>query len=434
MRTLSVTWLIFLASFFVYQANLRPVASLDSLPTALLPFSILGDHTLQLDRFAPILTPGQTPYCLHPKAGHYYSNYSIAQSLLLTPLYIPIWAALHPERWQPGEEILLARICEKLMAGALAAASVAFFFLLLQLMTSRRNALLLTAAYAFATTTWAISSQALWQHSAGGLLIVLTLLALARGNMWPAGLCAGLALAVRPTDGLLACVVVAALLMRRTALGKLAAFLAPVIVAGFLTAAYNYWLFQDIRGYSGHAMSDHFLTGVAGVLFSPARGVVVYCPLLLFSLSSVWKRGLLDVISILFCIAHLAMIGLVPEWWGGNCWGPRLLTEMMPFLILMMVPAFDAVWASRWWRPAFVTLALYSIAIQVIGVFYYPNGHWDTEPPNIASRLWDWRDNPIHRTVRGGPVLGPFAALLEGALHGKAAALRKIRETGMKGF
>jgi len=52
-------WLIFLATLFIYQANLRPVASQDSLPAALLPFSILIDRCVHFDRFEPFLQGSQ---------------------------------------------------------------------------------------------------------------------------------------------------------------------------------------------------------------------------------------------------------------------------------------------------------------------------------------------------------------------------------------
>src|SRR6266566_649798 len=137
-----VALLLFLAASIVYQSNLRPVAAADSLPTALLPFSILLDGALHLDRFTPALRTGPSiPYIFHEKDGHVYSTYPLSQPILLTPLYIPIVAAILP------------------------AASVAFFFLLLDRLTTRRNAVLLTIVYAFATSTWTIASQALWQHS-----------------------------------------------------------------------------------------------------------------------------------------------------------------------------------------------------------------------------------------------------------------------------
>src|SRR5882724_10684722 len=87
-------WLIFLASFVIYQANMRPIASGDTLPAALLPFSILLDQSLNLDRFVPLLQAGQStmPYYLHKRDTHFYSTYPLAQPILLTPLYIPILA------------------------------------------------------------------------------------------------------------------------------------------------------------------------------------------------------------------------------------------------------------------------------------------------------------------------------------------------------
>jgi hypothetical protein len=157
--------LIFLAALFIYQANLRPIASLDSLPTALLPFSILIDRSLRLDRFVLILHGDQPgiPYYFRAKEGHYYSTYPIALPVLLTPLYIPVFALVNPASWTIGEQILFVRmILEKLVAGLLTAASIAFFSLLLDRVTSRRNALLLAGAFAFGTSAWAISSQALW--------------------------------------------------------------------------------------------------------------------------------------------------------------------------------------------------------------------------------------------------------------------------------
>src|SRR5207247_7427336 len=118
---------------------------------------------------------------------------------------------IHPAHWPPRHIILLARVLDKLIAATLAAASVAFFFLLLDRLTTRRNAVLLTAVYAFATSTWTISSQALWQHSGGELLLVLTLFTFARwieNHDRPkflalAGLCAGLAFTIRQPSSLL---------------------------------------------------------------------------------------------------------------------------------------------------------------------------------------------------------------------------------------
>ena len=63
------------------------------------------------------------------------------------------------------------------------------------------------------------------------------------------------------------------------------------------------------------------------------------------------------------------------------------------------------------------------------------------QPARLPS-LTSQRDRDVLRsfaqridpTDAGGINLTPHAILLEGALHGKAAAIRKIRELGIKGF
>jgi hypothetical protein len=109
----------------------------------------------------------------------------------------------------------------------------------------------------------------------------------------------------------------------------------------------------------------------------------------------------------------------------------------MPFLTLLILPALDAVMASPWQRALFLCLLAYSVSVQFIGVFCYPGGSWDTAPISAddhPERFWDWIDNPIQRTIRGGVILQPHSIVLEGALHGKAAAVRRMREAGYKGF
>ncbi len=60
---------------------------------------------------------------------------------------------------------------EKLTASFLAALSVSLLYLLLRRRTAPPIALLLAVAYAFGTTTWVISSQALWQHGMAQVLV-----------------------------------------------------------------------------------------------------------------------------------------------------------------------------------------------------------------------------------------------------------------------
>ena len=118
---------------------------------------------------------------------------------MVAPLYLPAVAYLDLTGWDPQQLDRVARIMEKVSASLLAAASAALFYLLLRRRTDPRSALFLTFAYAFGTTTWVISSQALWQHGAGELLVVCALLLLTGQCTRNRAIAAGLVL------GLMAC-------------------------------------------------------------------------------------------------------------------------------------------------------------------------------------------------------------------------------------
>ncbi|HSW50714.1 MAG TPA: hypothetical protein VLH09_11095 [Bryobacteraceae bacterium] len=66
-------------------------------------------------------------------------------------------------------------------------------------------------------------------------------------------------------------------------------------------------------------------------------------------------------------------------------------------------------------RAAFVLLVTWSTFTQAVGAFCYPNSRWDETPVAVGSRpsrLWDWRDNPIARSLAAGPRLGPEPSII----------------------
>jgi hypothetical protein len=148
------------------------------------------------------------------------------------------------------------------------------------------------------------------------------------------------------------------------------------------------------------------------------------------------KHKLLLVTAVVFIILESLLISRSVMWWGGYCWGPRLLTELVPPLIILM--ALGVPWIDRPWpRRVFAVLALYSVLIQAIGVFFYPNGHWDGTPEGVDAahgRLWNWRDNPIARTVSGGVYWEPYAIVSAAVTRGLPAARLRMRELNVNPY
>jgi len=445
--------LLFAALTAIYHANLRPVDSSDSLPAALIPFAVVLDHTVTLDRFAPWLHGHvwYTASIIHQAHGHFFSSYPIGGALLVTPLYLP--AGLLVRHWDAGSLAVLARIAEKFAAAAVAALSAVLVLLLLKRITTTGWAWCLTFVYALATETWSISSQALWQHGPAELAIIGTLLCL---DYWTehrtssvalgmCGVCTAAAFIFRPTSLVLLPAMVAAFWFAKATLAQHIRFLAAPVVGGVLLAGYNLYVFHRASGgYAVALLTGSTWAGLAGVFLSPGRGLLMYTPVALFALCAFSRRASsvrnkhnpVLTAAVAFILLDSIAIARSVNWWGGYCWGPRLLTELIPPLMVLMAVGASAI-DRPWVRSAFAICALYSMLIQAVGVFFYPNGHWDGIPEGVDElhgRLWNWRDNPIDRTVRGGFYWEPYAIVGAVFTGGISAAETRMRELNVNPY
>ncbi len=434
---------LFFAALLIYNLNFRPIPSGDTLPAALLPLRLVLHGSVTFDTLWPLLQRQYdgNAYFLYEKGGHYYSGYPVAQSLLLTPLYLPLALVPGAGTWAPATEVLVARILEKLMASAIAAASVACLFLLLRRIADERRALLLAAVYGFATSTWSTSSQALWQHGASQLTTVASLLSLAMfledQRRWRAaagaGLFAALSVAMRPTDLLFFAASVAVLLWRARHPRLLAWYAGAGGLIGGSLALYNLRLFGSLRGGYTQPFDGGFWRGLAGLTVSPSHGLFVYSPVLLFALAGAyfWRRetsspGLvLWPIALLFTLSQLALYAFWPAWSGGDCYGPRLLADMLPCLIVLLTAALGWIGRHRALRGAFAAAMAFSVAAQLVGAFSFPRGFQKPEP------LWDWLHCPIIENARHGATPTPYRVVVGftgDLLHGR---MPDVEHTGM---
>ncbi len=428
----------------IYHSNLRPIASGDTVPAALLPFSVIFDHQVTLDRFAPwIEAHHELQYAFTQRAGHWYSVYPIAGPLLVSPLYAPA-AFIHRLRSLPiGSLVLFARIVEKFTATFLTVAAVLMLLLLLERILNGATAFWLAMAMALGTGLWSTASQALWQHSFGMLAIVTWLYAIDRLTevgagvrwQWVAGAASGIALAIRPVNAVLLVATAAALLAGRAKAGVWIRTMLPTVLAGSAVAAYNWSVFGRVTGGYTASFTVNFWTGLAGVFVSPGRGLLVYTPIAAFAVcaflpaarKSRAAHNPLLVASCIMAILQIATIAAWPMWWGGHCFGPRLLTEIIPTVAVLLALGWQSMRGSARW--AFAVALAASILVQASGVYSYPMGTWDLTPADVdaaPARLWDVRDNPLTRAAGAGLVTRPFAAVWIVLEHGPAAAVRQI--------
>jgi hypothetical protein len=436
-RELLVGLLLFLCSMTVYNANRRSISAGDTYPARYLPFVIWHYHSLGLDPLESVVAQGRASsafWIVRGPDGRAVSLYPVVVPTLVAPLYLPAVAYLNMRGWTDARLDHVARIMEKFSASLIAAGSVALLYLLLRRRTSERVAILLTVAYAFGTTTWVISSQALWQHGMGQLLLIACLLILTGPctvvRALAAGLLLGLLAGNRPPDALLAAALgVYGLFWAR---GRALLLAAGAALPMGLVLFYNLQMTGNIAGGYGLRGNPSFLQhdlfyGIAGILFSPMRGLFIFSPFLLFLVlmgphlrRDRSERGL--TLAMLASVVLQIVLYAKADWRSGISWGPRYMTDLLPMLIWMLVPVVASL--RRFGRVCFMVAVVVAVMIEGIGAFCY-TGATDlplyeiVEGPGKMRPAWEWRNAPFIASLRYTitPVRGSFDGIQTGTYN-----------------
>jgi hypothetical protein len=264
------------------------------------------------------------------------------------------------------------------------------------------------AVFALATPVPANAAQALWSFTGEIFCLALALALALRPRPLPAwaGLAAGAAFACRPTALIGAAAIGAALLAtnRRDA-GRYAAGLLAVLAA---VSAFQFALYGHPLGAYGamntadRAFNADLARGFAGVLASPSRGLLLFCPwVLLLPFGLARLRGRRDALaawalaSVVAAAATALLAASHVKWWGGWCLGPRLVTEAAPFLALASIPFLLT--AGRPLRAAFFALFAFAAVTQLLLAYGPRVRDWD---PLVLDRfgpraLWRWKDGQL---------------------------------------
>lgn len=444
-RDLRASLMIGFCCLIIYNANGRSISAVDTYPTRYLPFAIWKYHTLALDPLAQVAAQGrgETAFWLKKTAtGRTISLYPVVQPVLIAPFYLSAVQYLDERDWQDWRIDHVARVMEKLVASIVAALSVAVLYLVLRRRAEPRIARLLTLAYAFGTTTWTISSQALWQHGMAQLLIACTLLILTApctaARAIAAGVLCGLIADNRPPDAILA-----------VALGTYGLFWAgrrwPLLVVAALlpiglVLLYNLQIVGHVAGgyglAKGHFFHQSLLDGLAGLLVSPTRGLLVFSPFLAF-LALAWtylprERATVALTAAMSAgIAGQLVLYALYDWRGGMSFGPRYLTDVGPLLVWMLVPVVTALSGAG--RALFITTVAVAVAIQAIGAFYY-TGRSDipifavANGPHRMRAAWAWRNAPFISSLRDGVASPDLMIMTSGSfdavqLNGRSTSI-----------
>jgi hypothetical protein len=403
--------LFFCVVMVAYLANGKTLSSGDTYAARILPLSLLREANFDLDefpflRFQDYPDGPEVPEWLRRGGNHWVSNYPIGAAVLAVPVYLPAaLGGVDPQSPAIAES-------EKLAASLIVALAAVVMLLTLQRLTTFPLALLFATFFALGTSNLSVSSQALWQHGAGQLGVACALYCLVRGRSAGAGngwiALAGLPLAfsvvARPPNVIMAAALGAYVLCRHVR--RVPGFVGATLPVLGLHVWYNLVYFADpLRTQWSPGNPRLWRTplaeGLAGTLFSPARGLFVYSPACVLSIlgfARSWGRGgdgLIRALS-LGTVATLLMYAKWSAWWGGNTYGPRLLVDLAPALTLGMVPMQDWLTRRRAARAVALALVLLSVAAHAIGALRF-GGAWDMyhNRDPVPARYWRWTDNEL---------------------------------------
>ena len=307
---------------------------------------------------------------------------------------------------------------EQIIASLFCAVAVALFYVYACNRLPPRRALLVSLLLAFCTSTWSVAATALWQHGPSLLMIVAALLVLqiARENdhrIQYLSIPLALAYVIRPTNSIALVILTVFVAIRHRQ--YLVKYLSWAMVVFVPFCAYNIAVYSALLppyfmpGRLGG--NDDFWIALVANIISPARGLFVYSPILLFAvIGAVHRlkqpnRESLDYYVMAILALHWVAISSFPHWWGGKSFGPRFFTDVLPFLLYFLIPVLSVQRnaASRYWlTPAvFILLAAASLAIHYRGASSASVWAWNDTPVSVdedPSRIWDWGDLSFLRT------------------------------------
>lgn len=410
--------------FLVYlnTGSQQPISG-DTIPAKLLPISILTEGDLDLDEFYDSISQGHR-YCVIPQNGHWYSAYPIFPALTALPVYAAA-AWLLPEGFEtwrltyslPEGDILrhVPRVLEHYSAALIAALSAAVVWVVLRSALPGRTGLVmcLTLGYAFGTSVHSTASSALWMHGPSCLFLALSVYFLTRTRhaltyaLFAAGLCAGWAIACRPTNAIPAvllgfwCILTYRWRAWRFVLGG-------AIIMSVVTGV-NYAIYHQLfGGYSGQTSLFRTFDPLAllTILFSPSRGLFLFSPFLLvitlaalLALKTTWRT--LWAFCLYSAFALFLLYAAWGPWAGGHSFGPRLLTEAALLLVLAApmalhrIPARSVVITALLWG-----LTILSMHTHTMGAFQ-GDRRWTLrkfQSEDFAA-IWNFRDSQLVWTI-----------------------------------
>ena len=405
--------LVFIVTFAGYLATPRSsqVYS-DSRWSIHLALSIVREGNLNLDEYNRMITPDD--YAIQTLQGHKYSFYPVGVPLLAVP-FVFAYNLINPNTFALIDRI--HPLAQEIIASFFTALTAVLIYLIARLSLTVKQSLLVAFIFAFCTSAWSTASRALWQHGPTMLCLSLALylLLLSRERPWLVQF-VSLPLAysyfIRPLNAVSIILFSAfVLLYYRKYFIKYILWSIVIALPFFLItyATFGTFLQPQIYAQTPGVFSIPSIDRLLGPFISPSRGLFIFTPILLFSffglylklknLRKNYPQNMLDITLTAIFVAHCLFVSSWWMWWGGYSIGPRILADMIPYLMYFLLPIVSLVAnTSRPITPlriGFFGCIFISFFIQFQGIKSEAMWGWNNVPTDVdldQGRLWDWGD------------------------------------------
>ncbi|NKQ35397.1 MAG: hypothetical protein HF973_07245 [Chloroflexi bacterium] len=352
-----------IATFLLTRYSITYGAGSDPRYTLIVTQALIENGTIQLNAYQNDEIWGATavfdtdPNILNID-GRFYNYFPAGPSLLSLPAIL-VTKAVGWDMRLPQDNVNAQRLLSSLTAVAM----VWLVYGIARPYLPHRDSLVITAVSIFGSTLISALGVALWSINYSVIFIGLSLLLITRYD-------SGKSATVHPW--LLGMLLFLAWFSRAAA----AAFILPVfpyllvtdwrqMVKTAVAAAIPFFLFllwsKNEFGswlpiyYSAarlQAARDPFWLALYGHLFSPSRGLFIFMPYFLLLIPGLWllyRQKLVHSprmnqfgnallwLCLLWTGLHLAIASRAATWWGGDSFGPRILTELVLALTLLLI-------------------------------------------------------------------------------------------------
>lgn len=414
-----------LAVFLLSLFSINTDTGSDPQFTLVVAQSIIDNGSGSLDAYRDDTVLGDTldghlqrDLLVENSAGHIISYFPLGPSLLSTP-FVAVARLLGADMRQAEDnfdwQVLLSALSTMLVFW--------LAYALARIYVTPLAALVIAFVSVMGSSLLSTLGTALWSHNFAVLFLSVALWLLARNaaesqtNLRPVLLGVALALAFvsRPTAAAFVAPVLLCLLIYRRRAFPPVAIASAAVLGLYLLAS---------RALLGEAWPAYFSTarllveraplavGIAGNLISPSRGILWFSPFLwpvLIGYLVYWRRvsGPIVWLCLVWFALHLLMIARAASWWGGWSFGPRLLTDLWPGLVLLTALLWQTVTAGGDARAAkalaiaYLALGLAAMFNHAIrGLYSQSASVWNglIEPGRGSGDLFDWRRSQLLAT------------------------------------